>query len=326
MPFTPRDRPPLLAALALAASIAAAAGCSWGRRTSSAQPLTIKGSDTMVILAQKWAEAFMERHPGASVQVSGGGSGTGLAALINGTTTLATASREIQPVERRALADRRGVDATETPVAIDAIAVYVHEDNPIPRLTRAQLEAIFRGRVTEWKALGPDLGPIVLYSRENSSGTYLFFKERILGGYDFAARVQTLPGTAAVINAVSHDPRGIGYGGIGYGEGVRSVPLASEAGVVVAPTKEAALDGRYPLARPLFIYAAGEPEGLAARFIDFALGDEGQALVEGVGYYPLRAPGAGARRARGREASQALARGARDGVGTGVAAPAEGGP
>jgi len=291
------------AALLILATLVAA--CSGGRsrsakadqeegagsnRRSASSTLTIKGSDTMVILAQRWAEAFMQRHPDATVQVSGGGSGTGIAALINGTTTLANASRPMEPEEKGQVAERRGAAPVETAVALDAIAIYVHKDNPLEKLSLDQLAQIFRGRTEQWKEVGSDLGQIVLYSRENNSGTYAFFKEKVLDDLDFAPQAQTLPGTAAVIQAVSRDVRGIGYGGIGYAEGVRTVPIELPSGEAVEATMENAVSGRYPLARNLFIYAAGKPEGVAERFLTFVLGDEGQRLVEGVGYYPLPDP------------------------------------
>jgi phosphate transport system substrate-binding protein len=172
-------------------------------------------------------------------------------------------------------------------VALDAVAVYVHADNDVESLSLEELEGIFRGRIDDWSELGQRPGPIVLYSRENNSGTYAYFKEHVLGGRDFASSAQTLPGTAAVINAVSRDRRGIGYGGIGYAGGVRTVPLREGEGEPVAPTAENAIDGAYPLARFLYMYTAGEPGGVAADFIEWVRSDEGQRLVSDIGYYPL---------------------------------------
>ncbi|HJL20193.1 MAG TPA: phosphate ABC transporter substrate-binding protein, partial [Sandaracinaceae bacterium LLY-WYZ-13_1] len=186
--------------LVLAVSTAALAACS-GSFGDARQRLSIRGSDTMVILAQRWAEAYMATHPETTVQVTGGGSGTGLAALINGTTDIANASRPIHDRERRYLRRNRGAEAHETPVALDAVAVYVHGDNPIESLTIEQLAGVFRGQIEDWSELGEEPGPIVLYSRENNSGTYAYFKEHVLDGLDFDASAQTLPGTAAVINA-----------------------------------------------------------------------------------------------------------------------------
>lgn len=249
--------------------------------------LTIKGSDTMVILAQKWAQAFMEANPGKVLQVSGGGSGTGIAALINGTADLANASRPIKDREEKQLLERRGVKAERFAVALDALAVYVPVSNDIETLTIPQLKKIFRGQTTNWKDVGGEDRPIVIYSRENNSGTYAYFKEHVLDNEDFAATAQTLPGTAAVINAVSKDPGGIGYGGIAYAEGVRTVKVASADGEAVEPTMENATSGEYPLSRFLNIYSAGKPSGLAKEYLDFVLSPKGQQVVQGVGYYPL---------------------------------------
>ncbi|MCS6797268.1 MAG: phosphate ABC transporter substrate-binding protein [Myxococcota bacterium] len=256
------------------------------------QTLTIKGSDTMVILAQRWAEAFMAANPGTSVQVSGGGSGTGIAALMNGTTDLATSSRPMRDRERQELRRTRNVDAVETAVALDALAVYVHTSNSLPALTLEQLKAIYRGRIRNFREVGGPDRPIVLYSRENNSGTYAYFKEHVLGEEDFAPETQTLPGTSAVVNAVARDPNGIGYGGIAYAEGIRSVPLLGADGQPVEATLQNATSRRYPLARHLYIYSPGTPEGLARRFLDFVVSPAGQNVVEGVGYYPL-APSTG---------------------------------
>lgn len=268
-----------------------AAGCSGGRSrpaseaTSPARRLRIKGSDTMVILARRWAERYMQDHPGVLVQVSGGGSGTGFAALVNGTTDIATASRRIHPREVEALAEERGVQALETRVALDAVAVYVHRDNPLRSLSLLQLRDIYRGRLPSWRQVGGSSARFVLYSRENNSGTYAFFKERVLGQLDFAPEVQTLPGTASVISAVARDRGGIGYGGISYSEGVRAVALREE-GRTVLPTLEAATTGRYPLSRFLYMYSVGDGDAVSQRFLAWAR-SSGQALVAEAGYYPL---------------------------------------
>lgn len=290
---------------------------------ATAQPtrggtLSVKGSDTMVILAQRWAEGFMASHEGAQVQVSGGGSGTGISSLLGGTADIANASRPMNDRERATLSSDRHAEAHETRVALDALAIYVHTDNAIASLTMEQLASIYRGQVTNWSAVGGPDRPIVLYSRENNSGTYAYFKEHVLGNQDFALTAQTLPGTAAVINAVAHDVSGIGYGGIGYAEGVRTVPIVGADGAPVEPTLENATSGRYPLSRFLFMYTAGEPTGLAADFIGFVVSDEGQRLVDQAGFYPLpregeaaaspaaEAPAAAAAEAPAAEAAPAL--------------------
>lgn len=263
-------------------------GSACGGGTAPDRTLTVRGSDTMVILAQSWAEAFMRVDADASVQVSGGGTGTGITALVEGTADIATASRAIGPSEASAIERARGEEPVTTEVALDAIAIYVHRDNPIEALPLATVKQIFRGRVHDWSELGLDLGPIVLYSRENSSGTYSYFKEHVLDDEDIAAEAQTLPGTAAVINAVSRDEGGIGYGGIGYGAGVRVVPLRV-GGRAIAPEATTASDGRYPLSRPLLMITVGQPTGIAAEYIAFTRSPTGQALVERLGFFPLHA-------------------------------------
>ncbi len=281
-----------LARMLLAAVVALhVGGCSGGHGgTGSGEggaTLTIKGSDTMVILAQRFAEQYMRTHSGATIQVSGGGSGTGIAALLNGTTDIATASRPIKDSERAQLQERQGESVHETSVAIDAIAVYVHRENRVRSLTVGQLAAIFRGEIDNWSELGGPNRTIVLYSRENNSGTYQYFKEHVLEDRDFAMRAQTLPGTAAVINAVTLDRYGIGYGGIGYGGNVRIIPIAGEDGRPIPPTMQNTTAGRYPLSRFLYMYTAGEPTGLAADFIAWTLTEEGQELAEAVGFFPM---------------------------------------
>ncbi len=250
--------------------------------------VTVKGSDTMVILAQRWAENYMKKNAGKKVQVTGGGSGTGIAALINGTTDVANSSRPIKSDEMAKVRDRFNVLPTETAVAKDGLAVYVHESNGITQLTLAQLKTIYQGDVTNWKAVGGADAPIVIYSRENSSGTYVFFKDNVLGGEDFAASAQTLPGTAAVVNAVSKEKNGIGYGGAAYAKGVKEVKVVGKDGQGYAPSADNVKSGKYPLSRPLFVYTRGKPAGEAKEFIDYCLSPEGQSIVTQVGYFPVK--------------------------------------
>ncbi|MBK8171263.1 MAG: phosphate ABC transporter substrate-binding protein [Sandaracinaceae bacterium] len=264
-----------------------ASGESPSAPAAPSRMLTLKDSDTMVILAQRFAEAYMRTHPGTTIQVSGGGSGVGIAALLNGTTDIANSSRPMKDEEKARLRETRHQEVAETRVALDALAVYVHSANPVQQLTLEQLSQIYTGRVSNWRDVGgPDM-PIVLYSRENNSGTYAFFKEHVLRTADFAANAQTLPGTAAVINAVSRDRGGIGYGGIAYGEGIRHVKLAGADGQAIEPSLENATSGRYPLSRFLLMYTAGNPSALAADFLRWVGGVDAQRLVEVVGYYPL---------------------------------------
>ena len=271
--------------LAAAGLLAAVAGCGGSRATA----VTVKGSDTMVILGQRWAEAFMAARKGAVIQVTGGGSGTGFAALINGTTDVCQASRPIKDEERQQMQTRFGAPPQEIVVARDGLAIYVHQDHPVKELSLAQLKAIYTGQIQGWAQVGGPAAPIVLYGRENSSGTYEYFKEHVLEKADFAAAVQTLPGTAAVVNAVARDPNGIGYGGAAYLKGVKEVAVRTdEAGEAFLPTAENVRSGAYPISRALFFYTRRAPEGAMKAFVDFALSEAGQKLVTEVGYFPVQ--------------------------------------
>jgi phosphate transport system substrate-binding protein len=255
----------------------------------AARGITVKGSDTMVILAQRWAETYMRTHRGRVVQVTGGGSGTGIAALINGTTDVCMASRPMKDAEKNKLRDRFQTRGVEIPVAKDGLSIYVHASNPLRELTVAQLRDVYLGKVTSWKELGGSDEPITLYSRENNSGTYVHFKDTILGGRDFAARAQTLPGTAAVVNAVAKDPNGIGYGGAAYAKGVRDLALSFGPGKpAILPTAATVADGSYPLTRFLYFYVRNRPAGEIKEFTDWVVSAEGQAVATKVGYFPLR--------------------------------------
>ena len=250
--------------------------------------LTVKGSDTMVILAQRWAEEYMKANPGKKIQVTGGGSGVGIAALINGTTDIADASRAMRDDEKAKVRDRFNVLPTETAVAKDGVTIYVNESNKVEQLTLEQLRAIFEGDIANWKEVGGPDAKIVLYSRENSSGTYAFFKEVVLHGEDYASSAQTLPGTAAVVNAVAKEQNGIGYGGAAYAKGVREVKIVGKDGQGYLPSAENVASGKYPLSRSLFMYTRGRPSGEAAAFIAYCLSPDGQAIVTKVGYFPVK--------------------------------------
>ncbi|MCX7806405.1 MAG: phosphate ABC transporter substrate-binding protein [Planctomycetota bacterium] len=281
-----------LAAMPIAAFaiLLAATSCGQGdRRGAKGRTVTIKGSDTMVILGQRWAENYMRKNPGAVIQVTGGGSGVGIAALINGGTDICAASRPMKDKEKEQAKARHGREAVETAVALDGIAVFLNEANPVDELSLEQIEAIYTGGITDWKDVGGPAGRIVCYGRENNSGTYMYFKEHVLRNRDFASDVQTLPGTAAVINAVLKDKSAIGYGGIGYAKGVKAIRVASKAGEKgVTPDMEHVVAGTYPISRKLFFYTIGEPIREAKAFIEWVLSEEGQNICEQVGYYPVR--------------------------------------
>ncbi|MCX6141367.1 MAG: phosphate ABC transporter substrate-binding protein [Candidatus Kapabacteria bacterium] len=252
------------------------------------QKLTIKGSDTMVILVQRWTEVYPDKT-NVEFQVTGGGSGTGIAALINGTTDICSSSRPIKKEEVAQLEAKFGYKGLEIRVAMDGLAIYVHKSNPVKQLTMAQIKDIFTGKVTNWKAVGGADKPILLYSRENNSGTYEFFKEHVLNKQDFASNAQHMAGTAALINAVSKDPNSIGFGGAAYAKNVKAVAVAKDAtskGVV--PSDAAIHSGEYPISRFLYFYLNQKPAGNVKKFIDWVLSPAGQKVVTEVGYYPLK--------------------------------------
>ncbi len=251
--------------------------------------ITVKGSDTMVVLGQRWAEEFMKKHPKITIQVTGGGSGTGISALINGTTDVCEASRAMKDAEKKQLAEKAGAPPIETPVARDGLSVYVNDTNPINELTMAQLKGIFTGKVKSWKELGGPDAAIIPYSRENSSGTYVFFKEHVLDNADYTPRAQAMPGTAAVVNAVVKEKFGIGYGGAAYAKGIKVIKVKKDAAAPgVAPSDATIKDGTYPLSRPLFFYTRAKPSADIKTFTDWVLSRDGQAIVVKVGYFPIR--------------------------------------
>lgn len=289
----------LAAPLAVAAVSAVLAGCTRTESQTTAPDggvgtaadkttIAVKGSDTMVILGQRWAETYMKENPGITIQVVGGGSGTGIAALINGTTDICEASRPMKDAEKADTQAKRGAPAVETKVALDALAVYVNDKNPIQEISIPALHKIYAGETKSWKDVGGPDHAIVLYGRENNSGTYGYFKEHVLENKDFAASVQTLAGTSAVVSAVKGDPYGIGYGGIAYLEGIRALKVKKDdTSPAITPSLQTAQDGSYPIARFLYFYTAGQPAGTVKRFIDWVKGPEGQGVIEQVGYYPL---------------------------------------
>jgi phosphate transport system substrate-binding protein len=267
---------------------AAAPGEGGATATPDKTSITLKGSDTMVILGQRWAETFMKVNSGSTIQVTGGGSGTGIAALINGTTDICEASRPMKDAEKADVQSKRGAPAVETKVALDALAVYVNEKNTLQEISIPALKKIYLGETTNWKDVGGPNHAIVLYGRENNSGTYGYFKEHVLENKDFAAATQTLAGTSAVVNAVKGDQYGIGYGGIAYLEGIHALKVKKDdSAPAVAPSLETAQNGTYPISRFLYFYTAGPATGTAKKFIDWTISADGQKIITEVGYYPL---------------------------------------
>ena len=282
-------------AIALAAVLAfALVGCGNGDASEPAEgnasageeltgSINIEGSDTMVNLGQAWAETFQNDNPGVMISIKGGGSGTGIAALINGTIDLALSSREIKE-EEVADAQDRDIDPFEIEVATDGIAVVAHPDNQLAGLTMDQLGQIYRGEITNWSEVGGTDGQIVLLSRDSASGTYEFFKEAVVGkDNEYAREAKLLPSTQAIIDETKNNPNAIGYVGIGYV--VPEVKILELDGI--AASIEAARDGSYGLSRGLFYYSDGEPAGVVKSFIDWVLTPEGQKVVEEQGFVPV---------------------------------------
>lgn len=250
--------------------------------------ITVKGSDTMVILAQRWAEIYMKKYPAVAIQVTGGGSGVGIAALINGTTDIASSSRPIKPAEVEKLKARYNTLGVQIPCAKDGITIYLNESNKVKELTLKQLSDIYQAKITNWNQLGGDDAAIELYGRENSSGTYVFFKDEVVKG-DYAAGCQTLPGTAAVVNAVKKDKYGIGYGGAAYAAGVKHCLVKKDdKSPGFLPTPETIAKNQYPITRYLYLYMRNRPSGETKNYIDWILGAEGQKIITEVGYFPVK--------------------------------------
>jgi len=249
--------------------------------------ITIKGSDTLVRLGQRWAEEYMKGNPGVVIQVSGGGSGTGIAALLNGATDICKASRDMKEKEYK-LAEQKGIKPHRISVVLDGIAVFLHNANPVKELSFAQLKGIYTGAILNWKEVGGENARIILYGRENNSGTYAFFKKKVLNKEDYSEYTQTLPGTAAVVNAVSKDKNGIRYGGIAWATGVKFAAVReTDNDPAVLPTAETVSNGNYPISRDLYWFFNGQPVGELKKLVNWALFEEGQKVAEEMDYIPL---------------------------------------
>jgi phosphate transport system substrate-binding protein len=262
-----------------------------GRATS----IQNKGSDTLVNVALAWAEAYSQVTPEVQVAVTGGGSGTGIAALINGTVDMANASRKIKE-EERSKAEANGIEPAEHVVAGDAIAVVVHPSNPVQGLTIAQLSDIFSGKITNWREVGGEDRPIVRLSRESNSGTHVFFLEQVVRQGEkndktlFSPDTLLMPSSEGISAEVRENPNAIGYDGLGYvTDDQKMVGVApTDDGAYVIPMVETVKDGSYPIARGLYIYTAGEPQGAILEYLNWILGPEGQAIVQDLGFVPLQ--------------------------------------
>jgi phosphate transport system substrate-binding protein len=256
-----------------------------------------KGSDTLVNVAQAWAEEYKEVNPSVAVAVTGGGSGTGISAMINGTVDIANASRKMKDKEIEAARDN-GVDPVEWVVGFDALAVFVHPNNPVQGFTLQQLAGIYGegGATGTWDQLGLEIPgcdskEIVRVSRQNNSGTYVYFQEAVLGkGRDYKMGSRDMHGSKDVVDLVEHTPCAIGYSGLAYANEHVKMPCiaAAEGSDCLAPSSDSAIDGSYPIARPLFMYTAGQPEGVIKGYMDWILSDAGQCIIAEKGYAPVR--------------------------------------
>lgn len=255
-----------------------------------------KGSDTLVNVAQAWAEAYQKVNPDVAVAVSGGGSGTGIAALINGTVDIANASRKMKDKEVKQ-AEAQGHEPVEFVVGYDALAVFINSANPIERLSLAQLKEIFGrgGKSTKWSDLGIEVPgckgqEIIVVSRQNNSGTYAYFKEAVLGDKGkYRQGTLDMHGSKDVVDLVEKTPCAIGYSGLAYAtDHVKMVCIQSEGDSCVMPSVESASDNSYPIARPLMMYTSGTPQGEVKTYLDWVLSDEGQCIISNKGYAPVR--------------------------------------
>jgi phosphate transport system substrate-binding protein len=263
--------------------------------TASQTAIENKGSDTMVNLALAWAEAYQGGHPEVRLSVTGGGSGTGIAALINGTVDIANASRAIKQEEREE-AQANGADPTEFVVARDAIAIVVNPANPVNQLSLTQLSALYRGEITNWKQVGGEDRPVVLLSRETNSGTHVFFLEEVvrLGQKEnkalFSPDTLLMPSSEGIGAEVRQNPNAIGYDGLGYvTPDMKTLAVAkSDGGSYVLPTIESVNDKSYPIARDLYMYTRGQPAGQVKAYMDWVLGSEAQIIVAQLGFVPVK--------------------------------------
>ena len=279
-------------------TLAALLSCSRdSSRAGSRAVLQNKGSDTLVNVAQAWAEAYKDVNPDLAIAVTGGGSGTGVSSLINGTVDIANSSRKMKQTEID-LARENGIEPVEHVVGFDALAVYLHPDNPIESFTLTQLAEIYGegGTVDSWSAMnvevpGCDSSEIVRVSRQNNSGTYVYFQEAVLGKErDYRLGSRDMHGSKDVVDLVEKTPCAIGYSGLAYAtDHVKLAKVAKEeGGAFVVPSVATAIDGSYPIARPLFMYTAGEPTGTTKEYLDWILSDEGQRIIQDKGYAPVR--------------------------------------
>lgn len=296
-----RGKPVRRLLVGLALVVLVASGCGGGETaaggngtgaTAAGKMIDNKGSDTLVNLALAWAESYMGAHPEVRISVTGGGTGTGIAAMINGTVDIANASRAMKDEERSA-ANTNGIEPREYVVALDAIAVVVHPSNPVDGLTLQQISDIYTGKITNWRELGGEDRPIVLLSRESNSGTYVYFLEEVIRlGQEsellFSPETLLMPSSEGISAEIRQNPNAIGYDGLGYvTPDQKMLGVAKDpGGPFVLPSADTVNDGSYPISRELFMYTAGEPQGEVKAYLDYILG-EGQGLIAALGFVPL---------------------------------------
>ena len=252
------------------------------RAGSSPKIIRIKGSDTMLILTKRWAESYMTTHPGISIYPEGGGSATGIQALINGRVDICAASRPLTSDEVKPLTEKFGNIGISFLVAKDALSIYVNPDNPVKDITLKQAKEIFSGKIQNWKSVGGNDKPIKVFIRPQTSGTHLYFKEHILEGDEYGANAIPIPTTAAIVDSVLSNPNGIGYGGTAYGSKVVHCQING-----INPSEENVHYDLYPLSRYLYFYTVKKPQGEVKRFIDWVISPQGQKIVREVGYISL---------------------------------------
>ncbi len=282
--------------LAIGAVLATSVACL-GISAEARELIQNKGSDTLVNVAQAWAEEYQNVNSDVAVAVTGGGSGTGIAAMINGTVDIANASRAMKQKEMD-LAKSKGQDPIEHVVGYDALAVFLHHDNPAKSLSISQLAEIYgeEGETENWTDIGLEVPgckdqEMVLVSRQNNSGTYAYFRKAVLGkARDYRMGTRDMHGSKDVVDLVEKTPCAIGYSGLAYATDHVKLACISkdDSGDCVMPSVKSAADGSYPIARPLLMYTNGQPEGEVKKYLDFILSDEGQCIIKDKGYAPVR--------------------------------------
>ncbi len=275
--------------ITLSLLVFSACNSSESSNDSETEAIKVKGSDTVLPISQKAAEAFNKKHPDSLVSVTGGGSGVGITALINGTTDIAQTSRKMKFIEKQKIKDN-GQKVKETAIAYDALSLVVHPSNKVTQLTRKQLEKIFTGEITNWKKVGGADMEIIPYARQTSSGTYEFFRSHVLDNKSYVSGIMSMASNGAIIQAVSQTEGAIGYVGLAYvNESVQPVSISNDGGkIFVKPTIENAKNNTYPLVRPLyFYYLEGNTDRVGA-FVHFMLSPVGQEIVSNIGFIPVK--------------------------------------